>query len=400
MNMTADLPPALMTSEVGSFARKTIVERKPQIIQRVIADNPYPSHIVNNLHQFADEIASQRIAPLSEDGDDRDFWMTYWSQYAERTWLELPWYFAESYFYRRLLDIIPYFRPGTFYHCDPFLPQKILHEDAALNNLSFFFLFSPVFDDESLFSFLLHAALWGNRSDLSNYTVKDSAYQGTETEALRKFILIDHTDAVYNYLHTGVAQVDFINDNVGMDCLNDLLLADFLLQEHWAKVVVFHLKNYPFFVSDAMPADIERLIQKMQNLPEPFQALGNRLDLWVQQKKLMLNTASYWTSCLSFHQMPVHLHQALSKADLVILKGDVNYRRLLDDRHWNPTVKVEEIIVDFPKPFLILRTLKGEIIAGLEDGQAERIAAEDPTWLINGRRSIVQLVTNHPKTGI
>ena len=38
-----------MTSERGSFAEKTIVERKPQIIARVIEDHDYPPEIVRAL---------------------------------------------------------------------------------------------------------------------------------------------------------------------------------------------------------------------------------------------------------------------------------------------------------------------------------------------------------------
>jgi len=71
----------------------------------------------------------------------------------------------------------------------------------------------------------------------------------------------------------------------------------------------------------------------------------------------------------------------------------VNYRRLLDDRHWPHTRRLEEIADYFPTPFLVLRTLKGEIMVGLSPGQAETLTAKDPTWLINGKRGIIQLVT-------
>ena len=47
---------------------------------------------------------------------------------------------------------------------------------------------------------------------------------------------------------------------------------------------------------------------------------------------------------------------------------------------------------DFPKPYLVLRTLKGEIMVGLRPGQAEALAQQDPTWLINGKRGIIQMV--------
>jgi len=51
------MPPPLMTSEPGSFARHTIVERKPQLIRQVIADNDYPPDVVAALDALRTEIA-------------------------------------------------------------------------------------------------------------------------------------------------------------------------------------------------------------------------------------------------------------------------------------------------------------------------------------------------------
>jgi len=44
------LPPPLMTSEPGSFARKTIVERALQIIDQVVEDNDYAGAVAQALH--------------------------------------------------------------------------------------------------------------------------------------------------------------------------------------------------------------------------------------------------------------------------------------------------------------------------------------------------------------
>jgi len=95
---------------------------------------------------------------------------------------------------------------------------------------------------------------------------------------------------------------------------------------------------------------------------------------------------------LFFREMPSPLMNRLAKANLVLLKGDVNYRRLLDDRHWPHATRMEAITGYFPAPFVTLRTLKGEIMVGLQAGQAEQIAAADPTWLINGKRGVIQYV--------
>ena len=101
----------------------------------------------------------------------------------------------------------------------------------------------------------------------------------------------------------------------------------------------------------------------------------------------------FWTTCLAFHAFPDDLRSALGRADLLVFKGDVNYRRLLDDRHWPPTSDLATITEDMPASFLVLRTLKGELIVGLRPGQAEALAQLDRNWLLNGERGIIQLVT-------
>jgi len=68
------LPPFLMTSDSGSFARATILERKPQIIRQVLADNTYPPEIAAALEDFRDEIASRTIQPLAEFAPDVPGW--------------------------------------------------------------------------------------------------------------------------------------------------------------------------------------------------------------------------------------------------------------------------------------------------------------------------------------
>ena len=75
--------------------------------------------------------------------------------------------------------------------------------------------------------------------------------------------------------------------------------------------------------------------------------------------------------------------------------GDVNSRRLLDDRHWPPTTRMEAVTSYFPTSVVALRTLKGEIMVGLAAGQAEQLSAQEPDWLINGKRGVVHYVTRN-----
>jgi len=382
-----------MTSEPGSFARATIVERKPQIIRQVIENNAYPRDIVATLEAFVDEIAHFPISPIHESAPDVDFWNEALAPSSGKTWLEVPWYFAEAYFYRKLLQITRYFQPGPWQAQNPFQKQKLGLMEADIQRLL------PIWEQlysrepEALFVGLLHSSLWGNRADLSNFTVQAKARGGLATQRERHLILINHTDQVYRLLAAGVQRVDIINDNVGGELLFDLALADFLLREGWARQVHLHLKNRPFFVSDAMPDDVHQTITLLKAVSSAaMRELGTRLADELARQQLSANTDPFWTSCWMFRQMPLHLQEQIALADLVLLKGDVNYRRLLDDAHWPFTTRMEDVTGYFPASFAVLRTLKGEILVGLKPGQGEALSTKDPTWLINGKRGVIHFV--------
>jgi hypothetical protein len=389
--MKPHLPPYLMTSDPGSFARQTIVERKPQIIRHVLAANTYPEHIVAALNDYQVEIAAGTVQPLHEDARDAAFWHAQWRPHEGCSWLSLPWYFAETYFYRRLLEAVSYFQPGPWAGLDPFAPQKRAQEAAAAEQIQSVWAQLAALPTEDRFAALLHACLWGNRADLSNFTVKERAMG--DTAADRRHILIDHTAETEAMLGAGVGEVAFINDNVGADILFDLILTDHLLTLRMTQRVVFHLKPQPFFVSDAMPADIRHMINRLHRSPSAAIAdLAARLDDALASGSLRLATDPFWATSLFFTELPAPVRAQLERADLTILKGDVNYRRLLEDRHWPPTTDLAEVTTGFPRPFLVLRTLKGEIIAGLQPGQAEELSAVEPDWLINGKRGLIHLV--------
>ena len=75
-----------MTYEQGSFAQKTILQRKPHI-QQVIVDNDYPAFVVERLMHFKDEIDSRLIQPLTEEAPDVAQWNGIWREFEGRTWL-------------------------------------------------------------------------------------------------------------------------------------------------------------------------------------------------------------------------------------------------------------------------------------------------------------------------
>lgn len=386
------LPPPILTSEPGSFARRTFEVRIPRIIDDTILDNDFPAEIAGALRALHDEIVSGTIEPLKENAPDRPFWDAHARNYVGRSWLDVPWYWAESFFYRRLLEATRYFQPGAWYHRDPHENPKAreLTPEAGPHSLGMLLQALPSAPPE-LFRALLYASLWGNRADLS-YNVAQDKPGSLSLESERANLVADDTPQIWEHLqaHAG-GRIDFLCDNAGTELLFDLALVDYVLHEHLADTVTLHLKPHPFFVSDAMPKDVDAALQALVQSSSPVvRDVGIRLQQAQRAGQLILTAHWFSVTCLFYIEMPDDLDTALARADLVLCKGDANYRRLLGDAHWDPTAAFAAVVDYMPAPLAALRTLKSEIIVGLEHGQALELASQDPQWLVNGKRGAVQ----------
>jgi hypothetical protein len=75
-------------------------------------------------HRIADLIAAIPYRTLEAFTDpaapDMPGWLDYVRPYLDHNWLQVPWFLAETYFYRRLIAITDFFRTGF----DPFAAQK------------------------------------------------------------------------------------------------------------------------------------------------------------------------------------------------------------------------------------------------------------------------------------
>jgi hypothetical protein len=89
--------------------------------------------------------------------------------------------------------------------------------------------------------------------------------------------------------------------------------------------------------------------------------------------------------------MPNDLETPFRAARLVVLKGDANYRRALNDALWPPETPFSDVLSYFPAPLLALRTLKSDAIVGLRPGQADELDRSDPAWRVNGKRGVASL---------
>ena len=270
--------------------------------------------------------------------------------------------------------------------------------------------------------------LWGNATDLSlltSLTYEDiQKLQGSSArKESEKNIISNALPQAYAALKTAQKalplgserRIDIVLDNAGFEIFVDLILAGYLLTSGLATTIILHPKSIPWFVSDVIPADVASLFTALadpttfysklsedelaQGKPTPaplsdkeiddLQFLFQDFSGFLEEGKLIQRPSPFWTHAGSFWRMP---HTApsvfadLKESELVIFKGDLNYRKLTGDVEWDPTE-------DFSKTLgplglggaaakggkssglrvLALRTCKADVVVGLEAGVDERL---------------------------
>ncbi len=414
--MSRPLPPLYTTDGEESFARRSIRDRHAATLLEVLELNGVGEPYRRRLLDFRRESLGGRLTdPLSENGAAYDAalfarreladWRRAIRPQAGRSWYELPWYFAESFWFLRLLLAFGYYEPrGPNRLRDPFEPFKrreLLQPGGGLEAASRLLESAPRGQaaggavDERAVAGLLLASLWGNRMDLSMHNLARE-YRGGFLEHQAHELLIDHSGQIARRL-LAARRVDLILDNAGPELVCDLLLAARLLAGQpdgvGPRQLVLHAKRSPFYVSDARPADVEATIQALAEAADPpVSAAGRLLARLLAEGRLLVLDHWFWNGPRFFRDLPADLRAELGNADLVLIKGDANYRRLVGDRHWPPSTPMERLAGYFPSPLAALRTMKSEIVVDLSEAQVAGLDREDPGWRTNGRRGLVRLL--------
>ncbi len=79
-------------------------------------------------------------------------------------------------------------------------------------------------------------------------------------------------------------------------------------------------------------------------------------------------------------------------SDLLIFKGDANYRRLFGDRIIPFNHNVSDFTNYLPAKSVAIRILKSELMLGLEKNKETELFNSDKDWLGNGKYGIIQHV--------
>ena len=242
-------------------------------------------------------------------------------------------------------------------------------------------------------------------STVENYDSGRSMFsveEGVQSQFLRTNILADHSAALWEVLQLVSKpkdtrrRVDFVLDNCGFEIFVDLCLAEWLLSVGFADQVQFHLKQLPWFVSDALVKDFNWTLDTLLASSEGnLSQLGRKWKDRVREGTFVVMDHPFWTTSYEYMAMKTvapDLYQVLSESYLVFFKGDLNYRKLLADRNWLYTESFSIALGGFePTNVCALRTLKADLVTGLSPGVATKAASENKDWMITGQYAVLQV---------
>lgn len=377
--------PVIISSE-SPFARDVFAKRHPALIERLTGAWPFSPEQRTALTELVQENVQGLIRPLPADATDAELWHEWGKGFYDLPWAEVPFLWAESFFYRRLLEAIGYFTPGPWRGIDPFAPFKraelagevVSAEIAALDDVA------DLADDKRGQALLL-SSLWGNRADLA---LQITAGRDLEASGL----VADDSEILWEVITSAPGgTVALVADNAGSEMVADLALIDHLLASNLAGEVVLHVKPQPYYVSDATLADVADCLRALLLGKGVAHAVGERLREAAAIGRLRVRAADFWCTPFDFTAMPEALRAELAATAVTVLKGDLNYRRLVGDRQWDPTVSFEQTASYFPGRVAALRTLKSDVVVGLEHQELNQLERSGTDWRTTGTHALIQV---------
>ncbi|XP_050431855.1 damage-control phosphatase ARMT1-like [Adelges cooleyi] len=409
-----------------SFGYVSMCERMPKLFTQIINylkiqplesnEQQEMENVIEEIKLLVDEIISNK--PLRKINATFKLALV-WNQILDEklasdsivSWFDSEWLFTENYMYIRIKEAFA--KTSSLQNYDPFecLKSNAYNEsELSMISLAEFILLklsNKELDTDGiyiLFKQILKISLWGNRCDLSLSAGKSMAVSEDPSKAivsLDKYLLADHSNDIWNLMQQISCQkpkkIDIIMDNSAYELFTDLCLADFLLTFELADVIVFHGKSIPWYVSDVTKLDFEGILDHLENKSthSALKKLGKKWSEYYKNGKFILKCEDFWTLPYPYSKIALKdydLYTNLADSQLLIFKGDLNYRKLIGDINWIPTTDFKQALCGFlPTAVVALRTLKCDCISGLPlDYETKIEQVDENNWLTTGKYGVIQ----------
>lgn len=206
-----------------------------------------------------------------------------------------------------------------------------------------------------------------------------------------------------------VNKINIIVDNFGVEFLADIIMGYYFIikKGRGSNIeIVYHVNELPIFVSDVKRGDDQELLKILTELVKDntqYKELLNDISSFIENGNLKFKSDFFWNMPTSYDTIlkPKYKYSGdlseikniFTGSDLLIVKGDLNYRRMVGDRNYNPNRKIEKNIKYIKCPVLIIRSFKSNVTL-LGNAYKNVVNKEniEQDWQNNGKYGIIQYI--------
>lgn len=197
--------------------------------------------------------------------------------------------------------------------------------------------------------------------------------------------------------------VHIIIDNCGFELISDIILGMNLFTNCKINKLYLHFNVIPIFVSDVIKSDIDDALNLIAETNEKGKEIRNKyLEFRDNEHKIIESPNVFWNMPIPFKNAPKNILDNVfnnHNTGLIIIKGDLNYRRLVEDRIYKPKRRwqfwkksLDKKIEYIKKSVLILRSLKSNVILDVSHSDSKKYDNNSPRWKTAGEYGIIQFI--------
>ncbi len=317
------------------------------------------------------------------------------------------------------------------FYFDPFKTTKIHDIDEDLKRcensriISSILRYQNIKLDSNALSSLLSYNLMGNSFDLSQHTklamneithvvnVNNQEINNKKSSNNDIHNFCDYIKKCQSRSNKQLNVINYLVDNVGVELLHDLILADYLFNELQCKIN-FYVNEMPIFVSDVISNDIICLLNRISIYIESNDFCNNPnknvIKKYIDSIRNRFINNNFEIKSNFYFNMPMRFKDWTKDPNdnmtaneifrtpnsLVIVKGDLNYRRLVGDFKSSLWRKEKYKLPDYTSyiksPLLVIRSFKSNVILDIDKDYAKKLDMQDTRWRNNGTHGTIRFL--------
>lgn len=255
---------------------------------------------------------------------------------------------------------------------------------------------------DKILEIITFLSLESNTNDLSQ--LSDGRRKPIDKNDVYPNNLEDFTNHIRNLKEK--TQVNYLIDNSGVEFFTDLTFAYVLIRVSPINQITLHINKLPVFVSDVIASDYLHMMNLVDNyiIEKKLNDYEDAIELIKNKKKngeILIRPDFIWNMPTPYKDLAENYTEIFSsKKSILIIKGDLNYRRLIEDKNWNFKEKITKFVKGYIScPTLLVRSIKSDLIIDFYEKQGQnkkkKWEEKDKYWKEYGEYGVIRFIKDY-----